>query len=217
MLHSTAARLMLLLVMLLGPALGGCGYTTKEVFPKQYQTVAVPMFENRTFYRGIEFDLSEALVKQIESRTPYKVAPPNVADTMLAGSITNIEQDRISRTFTGNVPQEMEVRVTVNFEWKDLDRAQTIRSRAGFEAVGRYLPTRPISEPFEIAQREAVQTLAQDIVSTMQGEWGRVAAQDQSSEAERAPSEETTVAPADAGDRPPATQPQTAPAPGPMP
>ena len=153
-------------------SLAGCGYTTKEIYPTRYQTVAVPMFENRTFYRGVEFDLSEALVKQIQSRTPYKVVSPSVADTMLTGTITRIEQETLSRTADAAVPQQQEVSVRVDFEWKNLNTGRTLRSRQGFEAVGRYVPTRPVRQPLDTAKQRAVQTLADEIVSTMQAGFG---------------------------------------------
>lgn len=153
-------------------ALSGCGYSSKELFPERYQTVAAPIFENRTFYRGVEFELAEALTKQIESRTPYKVVSPGVAQTILEGTITNIEQDLLSRRRPGGVPQEVELTITVDFVWKDLGhKGGVIRDRRGFEAVGRYVPTAGVGEPFEVAQHQAVQRLAEDIVSTMRTDW----------------------------------------------
>ena len=161
----------ILLALLLSPVLAGCGYTAKEIFPERYQTVAVPAFENRTFYRGVEFDLSEALVKQLEARTPYKVAPPKRADTMLQGTITDVSQNTLSRRDDSGVPQQQEVTVRVDFQWKDLTTGKVVRDRKGFEAVGRYAPTPPVSDRFEVAHHQAVQQLARDIVSTMQADW----------------------------------------------
>lgn len=149
----------------------GCGYNAKELFPAEYQTVAVPMFENKTFYRGIEMDLSEALVKEIEARTPYKVVQRGGAGTELTGTITAVEQDLVSRRASGGLPQEVEVIVVVDFAWKDLRTGQPIRDRQGFEAVGRYVPARPVGQPYEVAQHAAVEQLAEDIVSVMQAEW----------------------------------------------
>jgi len=166
--RSTESRVMVVVLALSLLTIPGCGYTTKEIYPKQYSTVAVPMFENRTFYRGVEFDLSEALVKEIQSRTPYKVVSPSVADTMLTGTITSIEQDTLSRTADAALPQQQEVSVRLDFEWKNLDTGRTLGSRQGFEAVGRYVPTRPVRQPLETARQRAVQTLADEIVSTMQ-------------------------------------------------
>ena len=153
-------------------AVAGCGYSSKELFPEQYQTVAAPIFENRTFYRGVEFELAEAVTKQIESRTPYKVVSPGVAQTILEGTITNIEQNQLSRRRPGGVPQEVELTITVGFVWKDLGhQGGVIRDRRGFSAVGRYVPTAGVGEPFEVAQHQAVQRLAEDIVSTMRTDW----------------------------------------------
>ncbi len=149
----------------------GCGYSSHQLFPQRYQTVAVPIFENRTFYRGVEFDLSEALVKAIELRTPYKVTSPDSADTILQGTITRVEQDQLSRQRRGGVPQELEVTLSVDFEWRDLIAGETICDRRGFESVGRYSPTSPISHPFEAAQHQAVQQMAVGIVASMQSDW----------------------------------------------
>src|SRR5665213_243892 len=61
----------LFFLALFSTGLAGCGYTTKSVFPPGIRTVAVPIFENRSFYRGAERDVTEALIKQIEMATPY--------------------------------------------------------------------------------------------------------------------------------------------------
>ena len=160
-----------LLVVLLAAFTAGCGYSHKELFSDEYTSVAVPIFENRTFYRGVERDLGEALVKEIEQRTPYKVISPNAANTILQGTILKIEQNQLARRRPGGVPEELEVTITVDFEWKDLRTGQIIRDRKGFEAVGRYVPTSPVGQPFEVGQHMAVQALARDIVSTLQANW----------------------------------------------
>lgn len=168
-----SAKRFLGFLMLLALAMGqvGCGYSSKELYPKEIHTVAVPIFENRTFYRGVEFELAEAMVKQIESRTPYKVVAPGTAQTILEGTITQIEQSRLSRRRPGGLPQEMELTITVDFVWKDLGKGGVIKDRRGFQAVGRYIPTAGIGEPFEVAQHDAVERLARDIVSTMRTDW----------------------------------------------
>ena len=160
-----------LLLVVLALSATGCGYSSKELFPTQYNTVAVPIFENRTFYRGMEFELAESMVKQIESRTPYKVVAPGGAQTIMEGTITNVEQTQLSRRRPGGVPQEVELTVTADFVWKDLGSGEVITDRRGFVAVGRYIPTSGIGEPIEIAQHLAIQRMASDIVSTMRSDW----------------------------------------------
>ena len=149
----------------------GCGYTHRELFPDEYHSVAVRMFDNRTFYREWEVDLSEALVKEIELRTPYKVSGASSAGTLLQGRIVSIDQRTLSRRRVGGLPQQLEVSVVVDFTWTDQRTGQVIRERKGFESVGRYVPAAPVGQPLEIARYEVVQRLAADIVSTMQANW----------------------------------------------
>jgi len=149
----------------------GCGYSTAELFPTEYQTVAVPIFDNRTFYRGVEFDLTEALVKEIEQRTPYKTMAANVADTLLSGTVTNVYVQELSRTREAGLPQEVQVTVTIDFDWTDQRSGAKLVSRRSFSGVGRYVPTQPVGESFEIGQHAAVERIARDIVSSLRGDW----------------------------------------------
>ncbi|MEM7681385.1 MAG: LptE family protein [Planctomycetota bacterium] len=149
----------------------GCGYQTAELYPEQYTTVAVPIFENRTSSPRVENAVTEALIKEIEQRTPYRVVPPGSAQTLLSGEVVGWDNDLLSRTRTGGVPQELEAVVTVNFRWRDLQTGEVLVSRSGFSAVGRYSPTRQLGERPEIGQAAAVQGLARDVVSTLRTDW----------------------------------------------
>jgi len=164
-------RLLRALPLLLAAALlvlGGCGYTARELYPAEYRTVAVPNFGNETFEQGIEFELREAIVKEIEQRTPYKVVrTPGAADTLLEGVIVEVESDPLSRTDDGGVPQEIEVTVTINYTWRDLRTGETLRGYSGFTAAGQFVPVRSVGEYAQTARHRAVQRLAEDIVSSM--------------------------------------------------
>lgn len=160
-------RMCLLIATSLFVAAGaGCGYRHAMLYPAGIATVNVPIFQNRTFYQGVEFDLTEAVIKEIESRTPYKTASAG-GDTILQGTIVRISQHQLSRTAEGGLPQEIEVRVVVDIEWKDQRDGKILRERRGMIGVGRFVPTRAIGEPFPVAQHEAVQRLAAQIVATM--------------------------------------------------
>ena len=160
-------------------ALVGCsegsgllGYTAEELYPENVRTVAVEIFESRTFQQGVEFDLTEALAKEIELRTPYKVAERSVADTLLTGTVYNVRRSVLSRTHDAGIPQEVQVRVTAGFEWKDMRTGQVIRKRGRIDGTGEQMPVRTAgAEPYETAQHEAVAELARDIVSTMRRDW----------------------------------------------
>lgn len=149
----------------------GCSYTQKELYPADYRSVSVPIMRNLTFYRGVEFDVTEALIKEIELRTPYKVIAQGSADTELVGTIRSINQTQVSQRSTGAVPQEMEMSVLIDWQWKDLRSGKPIRDRQGFQAVARYVPTRPVSEDITTGRHGVAQAAATAIVSQMRADW----------------------------------------------
>src|SRR5262249_42619491 len=67
------------------------GYTSHPPYDLSIATVRVPIFKNLSFRRGLEFDLTRAVVREIESKTPYKVVSGDCpADTELSGTIINL-------------------------------------------------------------------------------------------------------------------------------
>lgn len=175
--HELAAgwcRGLALVVLVLGGAgaLTSCaGYGYAQLYPEGYATVAVPVFENQTFERGVAYDLTEAVIKEIEQRTPYKVADADRADTLLRGTVTGVQRRQLSRTPVGGLPQEIEVEVTIDFEWEDLRRGGTLVSRRGFTSVGRYIPTQPLGEDFSQGRQAAADRAARDVVEAMRSPW----------------------------------------------
>ena len=162
----------LLAVALLLVTLSGCGYAAKEVYPTEVRSVAVPIFENRTFYQGVEFDLTEALIKEIEVRTPYKVIKQGAADTTLIGSIHMIDLNSLSRRSKGGgMPQEVEFRMLIDFEWKNLRTGKILRQRSNFESVGRFVPVRPMGQTLSLGQHQACQNMAKAITSVMRDDF----------------------------------------------
>ncbi len=150
-------------------SLTACGYTHKTVYPADVSSVQVNILANRTFYRGVEFDLTEALIKEIELRTPYKVISTDGADTVLEGTIVNISQHLLSRRRDGGLPQELEVQMMVDFTWRNVRTGQILADRKGLAVVGRYVP--PVGETLTLGQNEAIQKMATQIVSSMSGQW----------------------------------------------
>jgi len=169
----TRAGLVALLLIVSTSLISGCGYRQGEAFPDDVTSVSLPIFKNMSFQRGVEFELAEALTKEVQRRTPYTIARSSMAGTIIEGTIRDVKRNQLSRTEIGNVPQEVEVTILVDFVWRDQSNGEILRERRGFEAVGRHIPSRPIGEPFAVARRAAVERLARNIVTTMRGEWER--------------------------------------------
>jgi Lipopolysaccharide-assembly len=147
------------------------GYAAASAFPEQIHTIAVPIFENDTLVRDIEFDLTDALVKEIEARTPYKVTRSAVADSILLGHVRKVELDQLSKSSLTGLGQEVVMRVTIDFEWRDLTTEKSIVDRKSFSGNSLFLPSAPASERLELGRAAVVQQLARDVVAEMRGSW----------------------------------------------
>jgi hypothetical protein len=161
-----------MLLMLLGAALllgsAGCGYSTKPLYNPAYRTVSVPVFGNKSFRSGWEERLTEAVKKNVEARTPYRVAAQGKADTILSGEILDDPKTVLTRRLGTLLPRESQFTVLVNFTWKDrtgkvlVERKEFTRSATDIQQLG---------ERAEDAEQWAIERLAAAIVDQMQSDW----------------------------------------------
>ncbi|MDY7107914.1 MAG: LptE family protein [Planctomycetota bacterium] len=147
------------------------GYSTESVYSTAVRTVAVPIFENETFSRGLEFELTDAVIKEIEARTPYKVTTQPRADTILTGRITRVELDQLSKSRLTGLGEEVVLSVTIDFEWKDWRTDAPLVARRSFSGHGLAVPSAPTGERLELGRMAAVQQLARDLVEEMRAAW----------------------------------------------
>ena len=170
------------ILLLLALTLGGCGYGQgsgaprdlagyqwRSVYRDDVRTVAVPIFSNRSFRRGVEFALSKAVVNQLEASTPYKVVPRERADTILEGEIVDIHIRALSADIQTGLPQESLYIVRVNFTWKDLRTGKILVDRRRFEQTTTYYPT--LGEGQYVGGQQNVERLAVAIVQELQADW----------------------------------------------
>jgi hypothetical protein len=165
-------------------ALSGCGYshngsapaaTTqgsyrwRSLYREDVKSVAVPIFTNKDFTRGVEFQLTEAIVKELELHTPYKVMPRERADTVLEGEIVEVRRNTISNDARAAIPQEQLYTVRINFIWKDLRTGRILCERRNFEQTATYYAT--LGEGKYTGQMQNVEKLALGIVQELQADW----------------------------------------------
>ncbi len=145
------------------------GYHWNSLFREDVQSVAVPIFTNKDYRRGVELRLTEAVIKQIETRAPYKVVPKDRADTVLEGQITQVWAAAITRDYQTNLPREQILNITVDLIWKDLRNGQILMQRKNFSRQVVFYPT--LGEGEFIGSQDAVEKFAMDIVQEMQADW----------------------------------------------
>lgn len=147
------------------------GYSAASIYPTGIRTVAIPIFKSDSYTRDIEFMVTDALIKEVEARTPYKVVPSSRADTIILGHVREVELDQLSKSRLTGLSEEVIVSVTIDFLWKDQRTGKPLVERRAFTANALFVPSRPSSEPIEIGQFAAAQELARDVVSELQAEW----------------------------------------------
>jgi len=159
----------LLLVTILLATLGSCGYSSKPLYNRNISTIAVPIFVNKSFRREWEFRLTEAICKDIDGLTPYKIVPQSRADTVLTGEIVDIAESVLTYEYGPNLPRETQLTIIVNFQWKDLRTGRVLVERKRFNRSATEIPL--IGEHVADAQQGAVEMLARAIVEQLEKDW----------------------------------------------
>jgi len=168
-----AAGLMVV-CLLLCVGVGGCagigGYSQQSLYPENVGSVCVHMFDNRTFWRHVEYDLTDALSKRIEAQSPYKiVSNENRADTVISGQIMQIGKSvLVTDRETGHaLENELQIQAVVN--WKNLKTGELLLDSRMITASASY--STYLDQGQGYASMLATNKLAERIVELMQSPW----------------------------------------------
>jgi len=128
------------------------------------------MFDNRTFRRDVEYDLSTALAKRIESDTPYKiVSDPDRADSLISGQILSINESVITLERQTGSAMEKEMQITAVVNWKDLRSSELLLNSQTVTASATYSDF--MQQGSLYASKLAANRLAERIVRAMETTW----------------------------------------------
>jgi len=160
--------------ILLCLGLWGCadigGYSERRLFPEDVSSVCLKMFDNQTFRRGVEYELSDALAKRIEAETPYKViSSSDRADTLMSGRIVQIAESVLSIEREWGLALEKQVQVRAVVNWKNLKTGQLVIDNQSVTAEATYSEFQ--KQDFSYASALAANKLAQKIVELMENKW----------------------------------------------
>ncbi len=146
------------------------------LFPDTVRTVYVPVFESDSFRRNLGERLTEAVVREIESRTPYKVVSSDAADSILAGRLLS-DTKRVLVENPTDEPRELELNMQVQVSWVDKRSQQTrdlgaLPLPASVVDVGQSSSVIPeVGQSIAVGQQKAIERLARQIVGLMEAPW----------------------------------------------
>lgn len=157
-----------LMMALLSVGVIGCGYSAEPLISSHYKTIAVDIFKNKTRYRDFEFVLAEALRNEIVSRTGLRLVRRGDAETLLSGAILSYEQHVLTETKTDEV-REIEVKISLAFEWKDLRTGKIIHKRKRFTrtADAKF----DLGETRQSAAAEVLADVAEAVINNLEKDW----------------------------------------------
>jgi outer membrane lipopolysaccharide assembly protein LptE/RlpB len=157
-------RALLLLAALLA---GGCGYTVRGTLPSHINTVAVPIFRNRTPEPAIEGFITRAVVEAFSTNGRLKVVSSGQADAVLDGEITSYSVSSIAFDKDSNVRQYRLV-VTLNLKMRDVRRGGLLFQQNGVTEQADFRVQDVVAQTIsreETALRAAAVDIGRSIVS----------------------------------------------------
>jgi hypothetical protein len=160
------------------PLIGCAGYQVGagSLYAPDVATVYVPMIDSDSYRRDLGERLTEAVIKEIELKTPYKVVSTPDADSILSARLlTDARRTLIENAFDDPRLAETELRAEVT--WLNRRRLpivpmQTMAVPPNLVEISQTSTLIPeAGQSVATSQQQAIERLAQQIVSTMEAPW----------------------------------------------
>ena len=167
------------IAILLTVSLAGCAtyqVGAGSLYAPDVATVYVPMIESDSYRRDLGERLTEAIAKEIELKTPYKVVGTPDADSILYVRLTGDRRQTLVEN-AYDEPRLSETTIFSEVNWLNRRRqplvaAQTIAlppDLVHISQTGNLIPE--VGQSVALTQQKAIEALAQQIVGTMEAPW----------------------------------------------
>jgi hypothetical protein len=149
---------------------------SQTLYRPDIYTISVPVFQSESFRRFLGEQLTEAVVKQIETKTPYKVVEGWGADSTLSGIIVSDSKYVIAENINDE-PRNIEFQMFVEVTWRDrngqlLFGPEAFALPAGLLEFGQATHFIPEGgQSVQTTQLEIIEKLAEQIVARMEVPW----------------------------------------------
>jgi len=148
-------------------SLVSCGYSAGPLVPEGVRTVAVLIFENDTFRREIEVELTRAVAEEFHARTNLRVVgDPAAADLVVRGRISSFSERVLADREHNEVTESsvvVEIVVVLENRVAGTTRSVTLSVREPYSTIkGQTLAS---------ARAEAFENLAEKVVYSLENDW----------------------------------------------
>lgn len=160
----------------LAAATAGCGYMVGPPYRGDVHSIHVPVFQSLSYRRDVEFQLTEAVNREIQKQTHFRLAKESNADTQLTARIVRINKRVLGETGQDD-PRELQYQVSLLVTWEDLRTRKILMERqieitpeqVQLLSIGDFAPE--VGQSMATARQRAVDNLARQIVQMMQYPW----------------------------------------------
>lgn len=174
LLRTASAALLLVIVVISGCA--GYQFGPRSLYRSDIRTVHVPIIRNDTFRHDVGVRLTEAVIREIESRTPYKVTGDPNADSVLTVRVLDEHKQVLTET-AGDDPRALDAHLAIQAAWVDRSGGMLMQNRLlpgdalalTFTNQTRLVPE--AGQSIESELQHAIDSLAQRIVAQMEMRW----------------------------------------------
>lgn len=154
----------------------GCaGYRVgnQALFRTDIRTVYVPIFRSDSFRRNLGEWLTEAVIREIEMRSTYKVVHTPTADSVLYGTIVSDHKQVFAEDQFG-VPRDIQFDLSVDIRWLDRSGNAVLRSAVipidlSVAGAAHLIPEG--GQSLTTAQQRVIRSVARQIVDQMEAGW----------------------------------------------
>lgn len=156
--------------------IAGCGYTLGTQTLHDVRTVHVPVFQSDSHRRNLDYLLTEAVQREIRTRTSYRLEDAETADTILKGRIVEIRKSVLSENSYDD-PRELQLMLGTEVTWIDRRSGQILHQQTFSVSPQLSQQASNVSFAPEVghslatAQQEAAQRLASRIVDVLEAPW----------------------------------------------
>lgn len=151
-------------------------FGNQSLYRPDIRTIYVPMFRSDSFRPFLGERLTEAVIKEIELKTPYKVVSDPNADSVLTGRIT-YERKRVLAEDANDNPRDLDTELIVEIQWYDrlggviLENSALAYSPRLFATLQNANFVPESGQSIATAHQENIQRLAEQIVAEMEMPW----------------------------------------------
>ena len=148
--------------------IAGCaGYQmgNRSLYRTDLRTVHVPMFQSDSLRPDLGEWLTEAVIKEIELRTPYKVVSNPLADSILTGRIM-WDNKRVLSENINDEPRTLIFNSAVHITW--IDNCGRILTQSVVTMGDNFVPE--AGQSITSVEAAVIRRLASQVVSEMEAE-----------------------------------------------